>query len=48
MEQVDESYRPRGPEEWQWPPGRVDQWGISPPPSVTLKEAQRRVLFVPS
>lgn len=48
VEQVDESYRPRGPEDWKWPPGRVDQWGISPPPGPTLKEAQKRVLFVPS
>jgi catechol 2,3-dioxygenase len=48
VEQVDHTYRPRGPEDWKWPPGRVDQWGISPPPAAALKEAQRRVLFVPS
>ncbi len=48
VEQVDASYQPRGPADWKWPPGRVDQWGISPPPTATLKEAQRRVLFVPS
>ncbi|WP_382321919.1 VOC family protein [Hydrogenophaga sp. UC242_53] len=47
VEQVDDSYVPRGPAEWKWPPGRVDQWGISPPPGATLKEAQRRVLFAP-
>lgn len=48
VQQVDESYKPRGPADWKWPPGRVDQWGISPPPGATLKEAQRRVLFAPS
>jgi catechol 2,3-dioxygenase len=48
VEQVDETYKPRGPEDWKWPPGRVDQWGISPPPAATLKEAQKKVLFVPS
>jgi catechol 2,3-dioxygenase len=48
VEQVDESYKPRGPEEWKWPAGRVDQWGISPPPGAALKEAQKKVLFVPS
>jgi catechol 2,3-dioxygenase len=48
VEQVDESYRSRGPDEWKWPPGRVDQWGISPPPGATLKEAQKRVRFVPT
>lgn len=48
VQQVDERYQPRGPQDWKWPPGRVDQWGISPPPGPQLKEAQRRVLFVPS
>ncbi|MFM9924465.1 VOC family protein [Variovorax sp. H27-G14] len=47
VEQVDAHYQPRGPEDWKWPPGRVDQWGISPPPGPGLKEAQRRVLFAP-
>jgi len=48
VEQVDESYKARGPEDWKWPPGRVDQWGISAPPSATLKEAQKRVFFAPN
>jgi catechol 2,3-dioxygenase-like lactoylglutathione lyase family enzyme len=48
VQQVDESYTPRGPADWKWPPGRFDQWGISPPPGPQLKEAQKRVLFVPS
>lgn len=48
VEQVDDSYVARGPADWKWPPGRVDQWGISPAPGATLKEAQRRVLFVPT
>ncbi len=45
VEQVDDSYRVRGPADWAWPPGRVDQWGISLPPSARLKEAQRAVHF---
>lgn len=45
VEQVDDGYRPRGPSEWAWPAGRVDQWGISAPPSARLKEAQRAVRF---
>jgi catechol 2,3-dioxygenase len=32
VQQVDDSYVARGPADWKWPPGRVDQWGISPPP----------------
>lgn len=45
VEQVDDSYPSGRPEDWIWPPGRVDQWGISPPPSARLKEAQRQVFF---
>ncbi len=48
VEQIDDNYRPRGPHEWTWPPGRVDQWGISAPPSARLKQAQRAVHFSPS
>jgi len=48
VEQVDDSYRARGPADWAWPPGRVDQWGISAPPSARLKEAQRTVFFMPT
>lgn len=48
VEQIDDSYQPGGPSDWTWPPGRVDQWGISPPPSPRLKEAQRTVFFAPS
>ena len=48
VEQVDDSYRARGPADWAWPPGRVDHWGISAPPSARLKEAQRTVFFVPT
>jgi catechol 2,3-dioxygenase-like lactoylglutathione lyase family enzyme len=47
VQQVDETYAPRGPADWKWPPGRVDQWGISAPPTPDLKEAQRRVFFAP-
>jgi len=47
VEQIDDSYASHGPEHWKWPPGRVDQWGISPAPDATLKEAQRRVFFAP-
>jgi catechol 2,3-dioxygenase len=48
VEQVDDSYVARGPDDWKWPPGRVDQWGISPPPSAKLKEAQRKISFSPN
>ena len=47
VEQVDDSYVSHGPEHWKWPPGRVDQWGISPAPGASLKEAQKRIFFAP-
>jgi len=46
VEQVDDSYVARGPADWTWPKGRVDQWGISAPPSGKLKQAQREISFI--
>jgi catechol 2,3-dioxygenase len=43
--QVDDSYIPRGPSDWTWPPGRTDQWGIAPPKSDRVKDAQHAILF---
>jgi catechol 2,3-dioxygenase-like lactoylglutathione lyase family enzyme len=48
VQQIDESYRIGTPDDWKWPAGRVDHWGISAPPSARLKEAQRAVFFAPS
>jgi catechol 2,3-dioxygenase len=45
VEQVDSSHVAGAPQDWTWPPGRVDQWGISAPPSARLKQAQRAILF---
>jgi catechol 2,3-dioxygenase-like lactoylglutathione lyase family enzyme len=46
VEQVDDSYQAGQPVDWTWPPGRVDQWGISQPPSARLKQAQKAIVFV--
>ena len=43
--QVDDSYRFRGPEEWTWPPGRTDHWGIAPPKPDHVKQAQLAVPY---
>lgn len=48
VQQIDDSYRVGSPGDWAWPPGRVDHWGISAPPSARLKAAQRAVFFMPS
>ena len=43
--EVDESYRVGGPQDWTWPPGRTDQWGIAPPKTAACKAAQLAVPF---
>lgn len=45
MLQVDESYRVGGPEDWKWPQGRIDHWGIAPPKTEVCKAAQLKILF---
>ena len=45
VSQVDDTYRTGQPEDWKWPPGRIDHWGISAMPSVELKAAQRKISF---
>jgi len=45
VQQVDDSYRVGGPDDWKWPPGRIDQWGIGKPPSPRLKAAQKSIFF---
>lgn len=48
VEQVDDNYKTGQPEDWTWPPGRVDRWGISTPPSDRIKEAQQQISFADS
>ena len=43
--QVDDSYQIRGPEQWVWPPGRTDHWGIAPPKPDYVKGAQLAIRF---
>lgn len=45
MQQIDAGYRVRPVEEWGWPPGRVDHWGITPGPTARVKGAQRLFRF---
>lgn len=46
--QVDDTYRVRGPDEWVWPPGRTDQWGIAPPKADHVKAAQTAIAYAAS
>lgn len=43
--QVDDAYRTGRPEDWVWPAGRTDQWGICPPKTEECKAAQLAIPF---
>ena len=43
--QIDDSYVPRGPDFWKFPPGRSDQWGITNPPTTRLARIQQLFRF---
>lgn len=45
MDQVDDSYIIRPPEDWRWPPGRLDHWGLTPGPSARMARVQNFVRF---
>lgn len=45
--QIDETYQFHGPEYWKWPPGRLDQWGVTPPHTQRWKRIQDMYLFAP-
>lgn len=47
VEEVDDDYPVRGPDYWAFPAGRTDRWGLTPPPSARMHEAQQRYTFVP-
>ncbi len=43
--QIDDSYVPRGPDHWKFPPGRSDQWGITQPQTKRLARIQELFRF---
>jgi catechol 2,3-dioxygenase len=45
MQQIDSTYRAGMPEDWIWPPGRLDHWGISARPSERMEAAGLKVAF---
>ena len=48
VQKVDSSYRVGGPEDWKWPPGRVDHWGLSKRDDAKLHAAERSFRFLPA
>ena len=43
--QIDDTYRYSRPDEWTFPPGRTDQWGVTGPPSARIKRIQNLFRF---
>jgi 2,3-dihydroxy-p-cumate/2,3-dihydroxybenzoate 3,4-dioxygenase len=41
--EVDDDYRVGGPDDWKWPPGRMDHWGISTRDSERMHAAERAI-----
>jgi 2,3-dihydroxy-p-cumate/2,3-dihydroxybenzoate 3,4-dioxygenase len=45
VEKVPADYRVGAPEDWTWPPGRIDQWGMSDKDVARLVPAERLFRF---
>jgi hypothetical protein len=45
VSEVDESYRVGAPEDWRWPPGRIDHWGVSTKKVDLISAAERHWAF---
>lgn len=45
VEQVPDDYRVGAPEDWTWPEGRIDQWGMSDKDLAGLRAAEQRFRF---
>jgi catechol 2,3-dioxygenase len=45
MQQIDASYRAGQPDDWKWPPGRVDHWGIMPKATERMEKAGENYRF---
>lgn len=42
VEKVPEDYKAGSPEDWTWPEGRIDQWGMSDKDFTGLRQAEER------
>ena len=43
--EVGDDYKVGGPEDWQWPPGRIDHWGISKKDTAKTGPAEKLYRF---
>jgi 2,3-dihydroxy-p-cumate/2,3-dihydroxybenzoate 3,4-dioxygenase len=45
VDKVPEDYRVGSPQDWTWPPNRIDQWGMSDKDVAGLRRAEERFRF---
>jgi len=45
VEEVGDDHRVGGPEDWKWPPGRTDHWGISTRDNARMHAAERAMTW---
>jgi 2,3-dihydroxy-p-cumate/2,3-dihydroxybenzoate 3,4-dioxygenase len=45
VDKVPDDYRVGSPEDWTWPEGRIDQWGMSAKDVESLRQAEQRFRF---
>lgn len=45
VSEVGDDYRVGGPEDWKWPPGRIDHWGLSMKDMARIAPAERVFRF---
>ena len=47
ISEIDDSYKVGGPEDWKWPAGRTDHWGVSAKDVAKTSVAERAFRFLP-
>lgn len=45
VQRVDDNYRTGQPEDWKWPPNRIDQWGVARPDKDLLEKSGEKFRF---
>ena len=45
VDKVDDDYKVGGPEDWTWPEGRIDHWGLSDKDFDALRRAEQSFRF---
>jgi 2,3-dihydroxy-p-cumate/2,3-dihydroxybenzoate 3,4-dioxygenase len=48
VSEVGDDYRVGGPQDWKWPPGRIDHWGLSKKDTAKIGAAERVFRFTGS